>query len=192
MRARLRKAVAEEILAAAERALAEQGVHGASIGDIAARAGVSVGTVYNHFADRKALVQALYRSRRQTLGPKLALVLESHRGAPLEKALRGFVGDVLALFDEHRDFVKVALHSEHLRPAETEGEGSRPVLIRLHDGFREILRERVDAEKLDLAARHAAAGLRAAVLHGLAQDTPFAADAEALAELILHGVARRR
>ena len=31
-----------------------------------------------------------------------------------------------------------------------------------------------------------------AVLHGLAQDTPFADDAEPLVDLILFGVARRR
>ena len=50
----------EALLEAATETFVERGVH-APVRDIAARAGVGVGTVYRHFPDRAELVVAVYR-----------------------------------------------------------------------------------------------------------------------------------
>jgi AcrR family transcriptional regulator len=50
---------AERILVAAERCLARLGLSRLSMTDVAAQAGVSRGAVYLHFADRRALVDAV-------------------------------------------------------------------------------------------------------------------------------------
>jgi AcrR family transcriptional regulator len=47
------------LLGAARQALADSGVEGATIADIAARAGVSPGTFYNYFPDVPAVIDAL-------------------------------------------------------------------------------------------------------------------------------------
>ncbi|MGH0036743.1 MAG: TetR/AcrR family transcriptional regulator [Myxococcota bacterium] len=47
------------LLAAAEGLFTRYGYEGTSIGDVAARAGVGVGTVYHHFADKQALLLQL-------------------------------------------------------------------------------------------------------------------------------------
>jgi AcrR family transcriptional regulator len=48
----------ERVLAAAERAFQEHGVHGATLEDIAEQADVSVGTIYNHFGGKPGLYLA--------------------------------------------------------------------------------------------------------------------------------------
>jgi AcrR family transcriptional regulator len=62
------------LLTAAERAFAERGTS-ASLEDIAARAGVGIGTLYRHFPNRDALIESLIHDRALELiwlGEKLA------------------------------------------------------------------------------------------------------------------------
>ena len=66
LKERLREATAAAILEAAETVLLEHGLQ-APMEVIATRAGVAVGTLYNHFADRKALLDALVASQREQL-----------------------------------------------------------------------------------------------------------------------------
>ncbi|MBX7101708.1 MAG: TetR/AcrR family transcriptional regulator [Myxococcaceae bacterium] len=88
---RLKEVVADAILQAAEEVLGEEGPD-ARMETIAARAGVAVGTLYNHFADRKALVEALLTAHREKLTAQLAASIEDTRALPfreqLERALR--------------------------------------------------------------------------------------------------------
>src|SRR3954453_22677342 len=67
LRERFREQSNQAMLAAAEQVFAEQGLHGASMQQIAERAGVAVGTLYNHFKDREALLDALRAQRRLEL-----------------------------------------------------------------------------------------------------------------------------
>src|SRR5919201_3557298 len=70
LRERLRAETGRAIAAAAEETFAANGVREARIEEIAARAGVSVGTVYNHFEDREALLNGLVERRRRGGPPK--------------------------------------------------------------------------------------------------------------------------
>ncbi|MFT3712101.1 MAG: TetR/AcrR family transcriptional regulator [Archangium sp.] len=66
LKERLREATAAAILEAAQEVLVEQGMQ-APMEVIAARAGVAVGTLYNHFSDRRQLVDSLLSSHREKL-----------------------------------------------------------------------------------------------------------------------------
>ncbi|MWV48091.1 TetR family transcriptional regulator [Rathayibacter sp. VKM Ac-2803] len=78
----------ESLLAAAAQVFVESGVD-APVRDIAARAGVGVGTVYRHFPTRPELVVAVYRHQVEACaeaGPRL--LAES---STAEEALRAWV-----------------------------------------------------------------------------------------------------
>lgn len=111
LRERLREATAEAILDAAERAFAEEGAK-ARMESIATRAGIAVGTLYNHFADRDALWEALRSSRRQALLARLDAALEASRGSPFRAALRAFLGALEAHWAEHRGYLSLLVHAE--------------------------------------------------------------------------------
>lgn len=79
----------ETLLAAAAAAFAESGVD-APVRDIAARAGVGVGTIYRHFPARADLIVAVFRHQVETCaqaGPKLL----ADNGSP-HTALTAWVG----------------------------------------------------------------------------------------------------
>jgi AcrR family transcriptional regulator len=59
----------ERLLAAAREAFAEHGTE-AAMDDIARRAGVGAGTLYRHFANREALLAAVYREDVETLAAR--------------------------------------------------------------------------------------------------------------------------
>ena len=105
----------------------QSGLNGARMDDIAARAGVSVGTLYNHFADRDALLKALIVQRRQELLERLDSVLASTEKDGFGAQLEQFVRAVLEHFDSHKAFLAIVLESEHMRAQEISvPRGSRP------------------------------------------------------------------
>lgn len=67
LRAKFRTATREAILEAAAGLLSTDGGAQTRMEDIAARAGIAVGTLYNYFEDRKTLVSALLESRTRAL-----------------------------------------------------------------------------------------------------------------------------
>ena len=146
LRERLREATAEAILRGAEAAFAAEGA-GARMESIAARAGIAVGTLYNHFEDREALWRAVCRASRQALLARLDAALREGEAEPFPAALARFVDALLAHWAEHRGFLAVMVQTE---PAVARGKAGR---------------DRSTAQEiLARAARLVAAGERAGVL----------------------------
>ncbi len=112
LRERLREETARAIAAAAEQVFAERGMREATMEEIAARAGVSVGTVYNHFSDRSALFAELVESRRKELAQRLDGALAAQAHEPFETQLRRFVLTVFEHFEHHRQFLAIMLESD--------------------------------------------------------------------------------
>jgi AcrR family transcriptional regulator len=108
LRERLREATVAAILDAAEDSFAEEGPK-ARMESIAARAGIAVGTLYNHFADREALWTELCRSRREALLVKLDETLQQVRQEPFEPALRAMLSAFVAHWAAHRGFLAVLM-----------------------------------------------------------------------------------
>src|SRR5580693_10568251 len=53
----------ELLIAAATQAFAEHGADDVSLDEIARRAGVGIGTLYRHFPNRQALLEAVYKDQ---------------------------------------------------------------------------------------------------------------------------------
>jgi AcrR family transcriptional regulator len=112
LRDRLKVMTSAAILDAAEGVFAEQGLQGARMEDIAARAGVAVGTLYNYFSDRQTLLAALQASRQQQLFGLLDASLEGECEGGFEALLTRTLRALLGHFDAHRDFFGLLMQGE--------------------------------------------------------------------------------
>jgi AcrR family transcriptional regulator len=129
LKERLKEAVREEILSAAERVFGERGLSAAKMEEIALGAGVSVGTLYNHFADRQALLIALLEARRAELQARLDEALEGSKQEPFQLQLQQFIGAMMEHLGHHRALFAM-LVEEELR----SGQG----LLRAKPGLKEL------------------------------------------------------
>jgi AcrR family transcriptional regulator len=197
LRERLKGETQRAILEAAEEVFGQSGLSGARMEDIGARAGVSVGTLYNHFADRDALLKALIVQRRQELLARLDSVLASTAKDGFGAQLEQFVRAVLEHFDSHKAFLAIVLESEHMRAHELSvPRGSRP-----NTALFEVLRrveELLVRGRIVGMLRPEGAELFPAFLMGLLKGTlsrellvpsgvPLATRAPALVLFFLHG-----
>jgi len=72
LRERVKQVTREAILAAGEAVFSERGFSGARVEEIAERAGVAVGTLYNYFEDRRAILDAVLDASAHKLAARLA------------------------------------------------------------------------------------------------------------------------
>lgn len=191
LRMRLREETSTVILAAAERAIGEEGLHAARIELIAAYAGVSVGTIYNHFKDRTALVQALFDARGRRLEALLEQGIQRTADLPAHDQVRALFDATAEHGREHGRLFGSLLRENHgparIRPPDVTraalAMAAAAVVARgIATGeFRED-RASVFAEALTALARQAFA---------CAVDGRGTADEiDALTDLFIRGVAR--
>lgn len=95
------------ILDAAEEVFASSGFYGAKVHDIAARAGVAVGTIYNHFGQKEDVLLALLRQRMAETEKVLAPAPDDPAG--FEAKLIAVVERLLAYTSRHVAFFSVAV-----------------------------------------------------------------------------------
>lgn len=82
----------QRLLAAASETFAEHSADDASLEEIARRAGVGIGTLYRHFPNRQALLEAVYRDQVDLLSDRAKRLAESaDPGAALQEWLRALV-----------------------------------------------------------------------------------------------------
>jgi AcrR family transcriptional regulator len=92
----------EKVLAAAREAFAEGG-ESTSLEGIARRAGVGIGTLYRHFPNRQALLEALYVGEVEEVCRSAEQFADAEPWAALEgwfARLIGYIGTKQALFHE--------------------------------------------------------------------------------------------
>jgi AcrR family transcriptional regulator len=110
----------EKLLEAATAAFAAADGQPVSLESIARDAGVGIGTLYRHFANREALVEAIYRTELADVAaaaeqllkrhpPKTALRRWMDRYADFVAAKRGMAESLRALFDQG------AVHPSHTK-----------------------------------------------------------------------------
>lgn len=182
LRDRFKAATREAILDAAAGLLTSEGAAHARIEDIAASAGVAVGTVYNYFEDRTALVTALLESRTRSLFEALDAPADMAPSVPrtdkVERALRAgspgpdafeaelhhFVSAVGRHFDSNRFLLTVLLEEERHRGVDARSASRRRTV------FEELLAraERLMAKGIRVKAlRKGEPALYAALLVGM-------------------------
>ncbi len=82
----------QRLVTAASAAFTEHGADDASLEEIARRAGVGIGTLYRHFPNRQALLEAVYRDQVDVLSDRARQLSESEDpGAALGEWLRALV-----------------------------------------------------------------------------------------------------
>lgn len=149
----------QAVLDAAERVFASQGVRSARIQDIAKLAGMSVGTVYNHFAQKEDIILALISDQEARL--KEAFEPKPDDPGEFEGAMRVRNDRILQLIGAHRQFYSFALYEgifeSDLVPADSVFSGrqgadhaqfSKPLVDLLKQGMREGAVERQDPVRL--------------------------------------------
>jgi AcrR family transcriptional regulator len=187
MRKTMRETVRRSILEAAEELIAKNGMHAAALVQIARRAGVAVGTLYNYFTDRDALIRGLFELRRATLRPLILDVIRSGSEQPFEPRLRGFVRGVLATFESHRSFLKISLENEHARPA--GATTPQDLLAGARDIVAAGVREgAIDPGKAELLPMMITGTIKTIAVHRLQTGGELVRDADTIVEVLLAGV----
>lgn len=105
------RATYESLLAAGERVLRAAGTPGLTSTAVAAEAGLATGTFYTYFADKDALLAALFDRRLEDLTAAVAEVLGEGAATRdgLEASLRQAVGRVLHGYRAHSTVLRAAL-----------------------------------------------------------------------------------
>jgi AcrR family transcriptional regulator len=99
----------ETILEAALRVISRKGIGGATMGAVAAEAGVSRPTLYLYFKDRESLVE---RTASMAIEQLTAQLDEALAGAhTFEQQLHALVLTKVAFFHRHRDFFRVYMEA---------------------------------------------------------------------------------
>jgi AcrR family transcriptional regulator len=202
LRARIKEATRTAILDAAARVLAADGASNARMEDVAGAAGIAVGTLYNYFEDRAALVTALLDVRTSAMMD----ALDAAGGRPgrtgagaaaFRRDLAQFVSTLARHYDANRALLHVLLREEA-----RHGTGSAAVTKRqtvLHDLLeraRALVARGIRAKALKKGDPDVLAALLLGMVRGIGQSalaeegTPFVDRVEDLVELFLHGAAR--
>ena len=186
VRETMRGTVRVAILDAAEELIARHGLHDAALVQIARRAGVAVGTLYNYFTDRDALIRALFESRRATLRPRLLAAIQGGSELAFEPRLRRFVREVFEAFESHRSFLKVAIENEHLRPSASTTPQDLLAGVRdvISAGVRDGVIAAEGAELLPLAIT---AMIKSIAVHRIQAGGELVRDADAIVDFVLDG-----
>jgi AcrR family transcriptional regulator len=187
VRETMRETVRVAILDAAEELIAKHGLHAAALVQIAKRAGVAVGTLYNYFTDRDALIRGLFESRRTTLRPKLLAAIHTGADLPFEPRLRLFLHELLAAFASHRGFLKIAIENEHLRPpgSTTAQDLLAGVAALITAGVREGA---ISADKAELLPLVITGAIKAIIVQRLQDGGELTGDADAIVAILLDGI----
>lgn len=113
------KRTQDALLDAAEVLFAANGIDGTSVADVAERAGASVGAVYHHFRDKKALLYALYDRMAQDFEAvsREAVAPARWEGASVVDLLESYVQFTLRSERDRPGFKRVALEASRTDPA---------------------------------------------------------------------------
>lgn len=105
------RATYEALLAAAERLLEAEGLPGLNSTAVAAEAGVATGTFYTYFADKDALLGALFARRLDDIARAVEEVFSGDAllAAGLEATLHAAVERVLQGYRAHATVIRAAL-----------------------------------------------------------------------------------
>ena len=185
----------DSLLEAAEQCIVEDGVEGASLQSIARRAGVAVGTIYNHFSDGQELFRELFMMRKFEVFAALDAALKTAAKSSFEGQLEAFARALLAYYDVRRDFMRVVFGSDTLRLQMMCDKAGRyrPFLHELQSRAERVMRAGVRERKLredevELGASIFTSILRGVVATRLDQRAGLADAAPRVVDVFLNGV----
>jgi AcrR family transcriptional regulator len=198
LRSRIRETTIQAILAAAEEVFGDAGLHAAHMGTIAAKAGVSVGTLYNHFEDREALLAGLLADRRTELIGRIDAAIAEGAARPLRERLRLILLAFFSHCEAHRQFIHIVLQREVGRYQQTYPQawaGKTDAMREIYDRIEKEMKKGVRQHALrpelgDLGAVFFIGMLRALVIRDIVfqRGKGMAAELERLLDAFFHGL----
>jgi AcrR family transcriptional regulator len=147
LRERLKEATHAAILDAAESVFSRDGAQSARMEDVAATAGVAVGTLYNYFADRNALLEALLDTRRAELLARIDAVL-ADRSQPFERRLQAFLSAAIGHFQRHLELFALHMEAELMLRSQHAQSHKRPSLQAMLDRTTRLVKDGVQSGAL--------------------------------------------
>jgi AcrR family transcriptional regulator len=189
------------ILEAAEEVFAERGFHTARIHDVAERARMAVGTIYNHFGQKEDVLRALIEERTADMlhtvspAPSDPARFEDRLAVRLER--------LLAYVAKHKNFFSLAMEHGLLGGATAAARqllGKKRIghVVRFKAALRRLVIEGVREGALapydpDLLVRFLGSALRAITIQMIeGQAPPSGVSAKTIAELFVHGAGAGR
>lgn len=146
------RATVEALLEAAARVLVEEGHERTTTARIAEVAGVGIGSLYEYFPSKDALIAALVERHEQSMLEQLSRMAEELQGLSLEDGVRTYVAAMLAVHARghalHQILTQQLAHLlgfEEIRKMQVRAEG----VVR---GYLQAHRARLRCESLDVAA----------------------------------------
>ena len=165
LREQFRSYAREVILEAGEDVLATQGLHAARMEEVAQKARVAVGTIYNLIGDRDALVAEILRIRHEQVVALLNKTLEQVRSLPFREQAQACMTELLSYCREHRRFLRMALESER-GPACAHKRMSQDTISKIRDFYRELIARGITSGELREEVRE----LGGAMLMGMMRE----------------------
>lgn len=111
----------QQIVSSAHRLFLEQGFHGTTMRQIAKAAGVALGSLYNHFADKDDIFRAVFEAYNPY--PLLLLALENSQGQTAQELARTAARRLVTQLNARPDLIKlvfidvVEFQGKHLQAA---------------------------------------------------------------------------
>ena len=152
------------ILEASARILESEGLRGFNTNAVAVKAGVSVGSLYQYFPNKDAILLALIKSFEDATQGAILEAVRSGRGRPLKRCLRLFVRALVVIHYRRPKLNRILEAEEERLGGGAEDFAFRPGLL---DLLQEHKRE-IAMPVSGAAGRVAMAILRAVVDQGLA------------------------
>lgn len=101
----------DAIFEATIQLLLREGVHRLTTTRVAERAGVSVGTMYQYFPNKRALIYALNARYLDALAEKIETACAAHHGAPTDRMVEALVGTYWRAKTERADVTRALYRS---------------------------------------------------------------------------------
>jgi AcrR family transcriptional regulator len=160
----------EAILDAVIRILKRRGFEAVTTNRIAEVAGVSIGSLYQYFPDKRAIFAALHRRHIEQIDRRIQTTLVEHAASSLDDLIRALVD---AMIDAHT--ADPELHQLLMSEVPHRADGTEDFALRLHGGFRLAIasraRERKKGRDLDTVV-FIVANMVEALGHAAAQRRP--------------------
>jgi AcrR family transcriptional regulator len=127
----------EDVLDAVVKILKRDGIDGVTTNRIAEVAGLSIGSIYQYFPDKRAIFTALHDRHVEQIGGVIESTLVKHAASPFEALVRALVE---ALIDAHASDSE--LHQLMASDVPHGADGARALEVRLRGTFRLVLASR--------------------------------------------------
>jgi len=176
----------DAVLDAVVRVLKRDGFDAVTTNRIAEVAGVSIGSVYQYFPDKRAIFVALHQRHVDRIDRMVETRLVEHAASSLEDLVRAMVGGMIEAHETDPE-----LHELLLTEVPHRADGTRDFAVRLHGAFRlaiasrqQELKKRRDLDKIVFVVTH----MVEALSHGAVLRRPAGLSLEDAKEEVVRAV----